>query len=102
MSNTQTYIHKRTSWIVILIRCCPDHILYSVPVIFTLKWNPHQYWCPYCGMSYTHTTFFNYYPDSEILKRRVKLFKELSNDYLSGKIDSFMLYQKPDFKSSPE
>lgn len=96
MSNSQSYI-DRPSWpLQNLIRCCGEHLEYPVPVIFTFKWDYFEYWCPLCGRKYEFFDGFKYYPDSEILKKRIKFFEEMSKDYLSDNTDSFTLYQKPD------
>lgn len=77
-------------------RCCSNHPEYTVPVIFTLKWDYYEYWCPHCGRNYEFFDGFEYYLNDDILDRRIALFSDLSKDYLSDNTDSFTLYQKPD------
>lgn len=84
------------------IRCCANHTDYPTPVIFTFKFKYKEYWCPHCGAKYEFFDGFKYLKKTTILEERLRLFEDISNEYLSCSnripelAKTYDLYQKPD------
>lgn len=78
------------------IRCCNRHTDYPVPVLSTVKFDHHEWWCPHCGAKYQLFDGFKYYPIAYKLNLRREFFERLSLDYLSDKTENYIYHQRPD------
>ena len=78
------------------IRCCSSHVHYPTPVLFTLKYRGHEYWCPHCGNKYEFFDRFSYYQNTESLQKRKELFEKAAMSFLSDRAETFQFGQMPD------
>lgn len=76
------------------IRCCGYHLNYPTPVISTFKWNHKEFWCPHCGTKYEFFDGFKYYERTAELAKRLDIFTQMAEDFLTDKTSYYELYRR--------
>lgn len=77
------------------ILCCPRHLEYRVPLIFTFAFPGAEYWCPFCGYKSGIFGAGEQVPATSELAARYEVYHVAALDYLRSRGAGEWAYRVP-------